>query len=153
MECDCGEAAGSFKSMDFMMNGNKKVTMNPKAYLQEVFGPGYCAVAISGIPSSVSGMNMYLLGDTFLRHFYTIFNYANADGASTNSIGLALNSQYVKDGYTKTFAETAGTETGIHTFAQLEDIGDVKRFHKQFNTVQAITIVFTVFLYLGIALQ
>lgn len=105
MECNCTEAAGSFKSMDFMMNGNKKVTMNPKAYLQEVFGPGYCAVAISGIPSSVSGMNMYLLGDTFLRHFYTIFNYANVDGASTNSIGLALNSQYVKDGYTKTFAD------------------------------------------------
>jgi len=46
----------------------------------------------------VSGMNMYLLGDTFLRHFYTTFNYAN------NSIGLALNSQYVSDGYTNSFA-------------------------------------------------
>lgn len=42
-------------------------------------------------------MNMYLLGDTFLRHFYTIFNY------DTNEIGLALNSQYVSDGYTDSF--------------------------------------------------
>lgn len=59
--------------------------MTPYAYLQEVFGEGTCAVAISGIPSSVSGMNMYLLGDTFLRHFYTVFNY------ETKEVGLALN--------------------------------------------------------------
>lgn len=42
-------------------------------------------------------MSMYLLGDTFLRHFYTVFDYSN------NQIGLALNSQYVSDSYTNSF--------------------------------------------------
>jgi len=97
MTCDCSQAAPHFKNFDIIVNSDKQITMTPYAYLQELGGAGTCFVAISGIPSSVSGMNMYLLGDTFLRHFYTVFNY------DTNEIGLALNSQYVSDGYTDSF--------------------------------------------------
>lgn len=98
MGCGCDKVASYFKDFDFIINRNVQITMSPYAYLQET--QGYCYVAIQGMPSSVSGMNMYLLGDTFLRHFYTVFDYEN------NYIKLALNSQYVKDGYTDSFLQT-----------------------------------------------
>lgn len=86
-----------------------------------------CSVAISGIPASVSGMNMYLLGDTFLRHFYTSFNYA------TNEIELSLNSQYITDGYTSSFLNVDLNKLAKVSmpdgsfFAQIKTIPDVSK--------------------------
>lgn len=86
MTCGCQKAVSHFKDFDIIVNGNIQITMSPYAYLQELAGEGTCGVAISGIPASVSDMSMYLLGDSFLRHFYTVFNY------ETKEVGLALNS-------------------------------------------------------------
>lgn len=147
MDCGCNTVVDQFSNFDFVVNGDTQITMSPYAYLQEIFGPGYCAVAISSIPASVSGMNMYLLGDTFLRHFYTIFNYSVTSGTNVRQIGLALNSQYTQDGYTNSFADSDGSMNNY--YVKLQNTPDPMSESKKYNTVQSLTVVFTVFLYMA----
>jgi len=50
-------------------------------------GQDKCIFAVSSIPDS---QNMYVLGDTFIRNFYSVFNY------STYEVGLAVNTSAPK---------------------------------------------------------
>lgn len=70
------------------------------------------------MPDKFNEMNMYLLGDTFIRHFYSIFNYTlTATEPNTRMIGLAQNAQYVKDGY-------------IDSPVKIINVGDIHRHTK-----------------------
>lgn len=73
MLCSCSSVASSFKNMDFTFNGKTVMSLSPYGYLEDIgdIGNGeYCFVAF-GQGSS----GQYLLGDTFLRHFYFIVDY------------------------------------------------------------------------------
>lgn len=97
-------------------------------------------------------MNMYLLGDTFLRHFYTVFNYA------TNEIGLALNSQYVTDGYTQSFLQTPLKSWAANTmaegayFAKIKEIPPVGQQDSALKLYIAISVTAAVVVISGVAL-
>lgn len=54
----------------------------PAGYLLDNYGPHACTVAVSYISDSY---NMYILGDPFIRSFYTAFDY------ETNQVMLAVN--------------------------------------------------------------
>lgn len=76
--------------MVFTFNGNTQMSLSPYGYLEDIgdIGNGeYCFVAF-GQGSS----GQYLLGDTFLRHFYFIVDYElQASSPPTRQVGLALN--------------------------------------------------------------
>lgn len=97
-------------------------------------------------------MNMYLLGDTFLRHFYTVFNY------ETNEIGLGLNSQYVTDGYTESFLKTPlNSWTAISMvegayFAKIKEIPPVGQENSAVKLYIAISVTAAVVVISGVAL-
>lgn len=157
MSCPCSQAEPQFKDMQFMFNGNTKISMSPKAYLMEqLFQTAtVCEVGITGIPSSVSGMSMYLLGDTFLRHFYTTFDYTQISTTPTTyNIELTLNKQYVDAGDTSSFA-AAQSLMGTHSpksSVSIEDIDDVLRYHKKFKVFMGLTGFLTAFCYIGVHL-
>lgn len=54
----------------------------PQGYLLDSYGGHTCAIAVSYVLDSY---NMYILGDPFIRSFYTTFDYGN------NKIMLAVN--------------------------------------------------------------
>merc|ERR1712046_485260 len=114
-----------------------------------------------------SGMNMYLLGDTFLRHFYTTFNYDPDTTAAQPhyKIELSLNAQYVKDGYVnkKQDSSTKFVEFVEHDdpmpypiltdrIADIKNYGDLHKYDKQYYVVQLLAVAFTFFLYIGVHL-
>jgi len=49
-------------------------TIPPIGYLTQGMGDGGCYAMVSYLPDS---QDMYILGDTFIRNFYPIFNYDN----------------------------------------------------------------------------
>lgn len=61
---------------------NMSYVIPPAGYLLENYNLHACAIAVSYISDS---HNMYILGDPFIRNFYTAFDY------STNKIILAVN--------------------------------------------------------------
>lgn len=132
-----------FQDLDFMINGDTQLTLSPYGYLKttEEEKDMLCFTAIEAIPESVDSMDMYLLGDTFLRHFYTIFNYDLTSFSSPpiRKIGLAMNSQYIRDGY-----------TNIH--AKINFFGDVRADIKHFYIFQSLIIFLTLFIYAGLHL-
>lgn len=97
-----------------------------------------CYIGISSLPDVLGDAQYYLLGDTFLRHFYTIFNYdKTGEFPPSRKIGLALNSQYVNDGYD-------------HVPVQLHLFGDVTGHVKHFYILQSLVIGITFFVYIGL---
>lgn len=62
--------------------GNNKYTIPAEGYTFEggVFGDK-CIIAVSSIPDR---NNMYILGDTFIRNYYAVFNYSELQ------VGLAV---------------------------------------------------------------
>lgn len=106
IECKCETVVDEFKELDVVVNGHTRITVTPYGYLREPSRPDlkdkYCFVAITSMPASLNNIEMYLLGNTFMRHFYTIYDYnKTSEDPPTRRVGLAPNAQYVKDGYDK----------------------------------------------------
>ena len=75
------------------------VELTPASYLQQdknsenPDGPPICVVGIIPMPKDVTGLQMMILGDTFLRHLYSVFDYEK------KTVGLGLNKVYGDHGY------------------------------------------------------
>jgi hypothetical protein len=79
----------SYPTLEFELDGDS-YAIPPSFYiLQEgVVGALICTVGIDGTDlPTVLGKYAFVLGDTFIRQFYTIFDYGNA------SVGLCTSSQ------------------------------------------------------------
>jgi len=82
IERDCEQAAKELEPVSLLMSGYR-FELKPEAYLMSS-EPGWCYVGIEG--SGIKGMDdFYLVGDTFLRHFYSVYNFDD------NTIGLGVN--------------------------------------------------------------
>jgi hypothetical protein len=65
-----------------------KYSIPPSGYLLDVFGNpnASCVLAVGSIPESYG---VILLGDTFIRNFYTVFNYSAPYSVSFASTAYA----------------------------------------------------------------
>lgn len=77
---DC-ESTGKSMSPINMVIGEYQFMINPKGYLIdgadiEASLAGICLVALMPHPPNIfGGFTMFLLGDTFLRNFYSVYDY------------------------------------------------------------------------------
>lgn len=139
--CPCKDLVNHFKDLDFLINGDTHITLSAYAYLKtrEEFSQEICYVGIEAMGGEISKMSMYLLGDTFLRHFYTIFNYELSGFIPPRrNIGLALNTQYVRDGYTD--------DPPI----RIRKFGDVHANLKHYYILQSLVCFLTIFIYMAL---
>ena len=69
--------------------------MSPETYLVEA-APGWCMVMIEGNFMPAPYDQMYIAGDTFLAHFYSMYNFDEntiSIGINTHSEGMAYISE------------------------------------------------------------
>ena len=91
MLAPCASVYTHFDNLAFTFNAQHQISLQPIAYLEDFadIGSGQYCFAMFGEGSS----GQYLLGDTFLRHFYFIVDYElQASSPPTRNVGLALNS-------------------------------------------------------------
>ena len=86
----CEGIYDQFKPIKFQI-GQKVFSVGPPGYLvpsEDIAPdqPGMCIVAFQPSPDVSSGAyQIFLLGDTFLRNFYSVFDYDN------HEVGLGVN--------------------------------------------------------------
>jgi hypothetical protein len=72
---DCSKI-GSLPAVELTLGGGKKFTLEAKDYVQ-VQGEGPCLFAIMPFEMSPKLGEMWILGDVFMRKYYTVFDYGN----------------------------------------------------------------------------
>ena len=77
----CSNFSSELSELTFRLS-NMSYSIPPAGYLLDNYGPHACAIAVSYISDTY---NMYILGDPFIRSFYTAFDY------ETNQVMLAVN--------------------------------------------------------------
>lgn len=78
----CANVAKLLRPITFKIN-DKFVEITPESFLLDagILDPRYrdvgCVINIMQLPPAVQGGNMFLLGDAFLRHFYSVYDWDN----------------------------------------------------------------------------
>ena len=72
---DCSKI-GSLPAVELTLGGGKKFTLEAKDYVQ-VQGEGPCLFTIMPFEMSPKLGEMWILGDVFMRKYYTVFDYGN----------------------------------------------------------------------------
>jgi hypothetical protein len=84
--CDCGWTS-SFPDLTFTFGGSEKFVLSSHDYLLKDSASGKCIPLI--MPS---GFDLWIMGDVFLRKYYTVFDMDN------ERVGFAKSLNY-KDGW------------------------------------------------------
>jgi hypothetical protein len=71
---DC-KKMDSLKSLEITLGGGKKFTLGPEDYVLQV--QGQCLFAFMPIELPPKLGEMWILGDVFMRKYYTVFDYGN----------------------------------------------------------------------------
>merc|ERR1719424_2055139 len=71
---DCSKIA-SLPSVEITLGGGHKFTLEGKDYVLQV--SGQCLFAFMGIDLPPKLGEMWILGDVFMRKYYTVFDYGN----------------------------------------------------------------------------
>jgi len=77
----CDYFAEKLSNLSFTF-GNWTFELMPEAYLMDAgdLDPEYadsCIIGISPIPGDMDDIKIFLFGDTFLRHFYQVYDFEN----------------------------------------------------------------------------
>ena len=91
----CENIYSHFKPIQFLM-GSKSFKMNPETYLMDGGEldddlKGNCIIGIQPLPDVLASEPMILLGDVFIRHFYSVFDIDRQQvslGVKTNKKNL-----------------------------------------------------------------
>ena len=78
----CPTVEPHLKSIIFQI-GSTMFEMKPAAYLLDAWDidpkfAGYCIFGVIQTPDVVGDTQLFILGDVFLRHFYSVYDYRQA---------------------------------------------------------------------------
>ncbi|KAL1020843.1 hypothetical protein UPYG_G00005430 [Umbra pygmaea] len=99
---DCNKTI-NMPNVMFTLNGNH-FTIPPSAYILQI-----SSVCYSGFQTSSANFNFWILGDVFIREYYTIFNREN------NTVGLARVARASSSATTSTSASSIARASSLFT--------------------------------------
>ena len=77
--------SAKFSPLSFVLSNGVMFSIPPEEYMldgAELGNPGFCIFGVQG--GLDASMNMYILGDVFLKSFYSVYDFEN------RQVGLAL---------------------------------------------------------------
>jgi hypothetical protein len=101
-EYTCDYLSGVLEPLSFVLD-DETYTIPASGYLVKDYSDFECTAMVSYLPDA---NNMYILGDTFIRNYYTIFNYEDF----TVTLATYVDSSAIE---TKSGGLSAGAITGI----------------------------------------
>ena len=117
-ETSCDKIYSHFKPIKFIL-GSKSFNMKPETYLMDggiidETLDGQCVLGLQKLPEILTNVPMILLGDVFIRHFYSVFDIDKQQV----SLGVKANKQNL---VSITEAGTAQTPVKIKRTSSVQD--------------------------------